>query len=255
MLELERIQTEHSAQPLRLDVATWGEDVNPMAPSAQDVSLCKSRGKSKVVATLTEVHGPPPAPSLSQPVFSMAAPGQQFGFRLPESGPQSQALSWNCFSAINSATSSQTSMPSALLFSGRSLSGQSTAPTSSASSVCSSTGRYTYSQVVQRQSPPHQPVSNRSTLLHPPLPSFIQGHSGPSHCISELFDNIPLSLCFNDFDDPEPEPNYSQSIAQLTRTASFYHLLLRMGSAGHSLSATPLVANKGTTTPEVRNFT
>ena len=185
----------------------------------------------------------------------MAAPGQQFGFRLPKSGPQSQALSQNCFSAIDSATLFQTSMPSALLFSGRSLSHQSTAPTSSASSVCSSTGRYTYSQVVQCQSPPRQPMSNRSTLLHPLLPSFIQGHSGPGHRISEPFDNIPPSLRFDDFDDPEPEPDYSQSIAQLTHTASFYHLLLRMGSAGHSLSATPLVADEGTTTPEVRNST
>jgi hypothetical protein len=153
MQEFERIQTSGCVpRPSKMDLATQGEDMNPMALSFQD-SSCNSGGSSRAAIpaapeTCELLSASPPASSL-QPVFSQAAPGEQFGSRLPDSVPQTQAPPHKRFTATSSETSSRTSTPPISLFFGRFSTGTSAMSASRASSVCSSTVRHTYSQVVQ----------------------------------------------------------------------------------------------------------
>ncbi|KAF8548504.1 hypothetical protein OG21DRAFT_1489344 [Imleria badia] len=238
------------AKPSKMDLAMQGEDINPMAPCSQDTSgasLRNSQGMSTPAVfnpSDSEARKPSPASFFSsQPMFSRAAPGHEFSFRIPASAPQTQAPPHKCFSAANSTASSRTSMPPASLFSGRSLSVPFTAPTSRASSVCSSSGRGTYSQVIEQQSLPSQTAGYKSTHPQFLVTSSSLEPSGPGHCVSNPSDSLPQSLQFGDFN--EPEPDLPRSTARLGRTTSFYHLPLSMDRVGHSISAAPHVGDKG----------
>ena len=234
MRALEQIQTECSVRASQMDLVMQGEDINPMAPNSEDTS------GSNMAATITssQRHEPPASLAPSQPVFSRAAPGKQFGFRVPDPNPpaSTQAPPHKHFSPTCSTTSSQTSTSPASLFSGRSSSGASTALTSRTSSVCSSTSDWhTYSQVAQQQ--------HRS--------SYQSTHSLASENLSgpRPSDYIPQSLRFEDFEDPEPE--LPRSTARLQHTASFYHMALSMDGAWHSVLASPHVGDEETI-PQVR---
>ena len=162
----------------------------------------------------------------------------------------------------------------ASLFSGRP--GTSTAPTSRASSICSSVGQCTFAQVLQRPSPPPQHVSDRSVPLPLSTPPSSCGHSGPNR--AQVFQqpspppqrasdrsvplplsvppssrghsgpNRPMSLRF----DLTSEAENARSHAKLACTASFYHLPLSMDGVGHSLSAAPQPTDEGNVPLQVR---
>ena len=93
MKNLERMQTEQSKWPSAIDIATQDKEVNPMAPSSQDTSRstsCKGRATSngaEIGASLAHTQ-PVPLPPPLRPEFTLAAPSQQFGFRLPGSESQ-----------------------------------------------------------------------------------------------------------------------------------------------------------------------
>ena len=185
-----------------MDLATQGENMHPMAPSFQSVDQDSSRnsgGRSRAAVpaapeTCQPLSTSPLASSL-QPVFSQAAPGEQFSFRLPDSVPQTQAPPRKRFTATNSETSSRTSTPPVSLFSGRFSTGTSATAASRASLVCSSTARRTYSQVVQQQALPPQPAGPSVTSLQPSVPSSVGTH----HQVPKPFsDSIPPSLRFED---------------------------------------------------------
>ena len=81
-----------------MDLATQEEDINPMAPNSEDTS------GSNVAATITssQRHKPPASFAPSQPVFSRAAPGEQFQSPRPkssclDSGTASQMFLANLF--------------------------------------------------------------------------------------------------------------------------------------------------------------
>ena len=66
MRNLKRMQTERSKQPSAVDIATQGEEVNPMAPSSQDSgrsTSCKGQAPSNGAAIGSPLAHPQPAPS------------------------------------------------------------------------------------------------------------------------------------------------------------------------------------------------
>ena len=177
-----------------------------MAPSSQDVSgsnSCKKRARSHnagIVVLQTHVN-PGSVCSSPQPTFSLAAPGQQFGFRVPGTASQTEAPTHTRFSGASSHSDSSgpPSSHTSLFLSG-SGGGASTAPTSRAPSVCSS-GR------------------DRSR---------IPGSSGGDR---------QRSFQVEDLDDTA----FSQplSTVALRWTASFYGQPFNTNVSGHSLFAAP----------------
>ena len=209
-----------------------------MAPSFQIVDQDSSRnsgGRSRAAVpaapkTCQPLSTLPPASSL-QAVFFRAAPGKQFSFRLPDSVPQTQALPHKHFTATNSETSSRTSTPPVLLFSGRFSTGTSATLASHASSVCSSTAQH---------------AGPSFTSLQPSVPSS----AGTYHQVPKSFsDSIPPSLHFEDFDAPETD--LPRSTARLDHTMSFYCLPFNMDRDGHSLSVAPRIEDEEHT-PQIR---
>ena len=152
MRSIEQAQTGAPRRPRRLtdlDSATQGEEVNPMAPShleqesgSQTIENPHSgrprprlrRGPLSAAASQIA----PPAPS---PIFSLATPGQQFGFKLPGTGQvaSSQVKSSGSVDSLYSSSRASTTFSNA--------SRPSTAPTSRVPSVCpSSQGDTDFSQ-------------------------------------------------------------------------------------------------------------
>ena len=233
------------------------EEVNPMAPSSQDTGRSTSR-KGRATSNGAEIgaslaHAQPvPLPPPLQPEFALAAPSQQFGFRLsgsesqtekdtqalrcarfpgvpslslsnhgsslPQTGSGTQAPTRTRFSA--SQSSSQGSVPSShspSLFLGGSSGGTSTAPTSCAPSICSLDGRRLV-QSFHHTSWPHSSASSNSTFAssHPMASS--QTHTTDNR-------------------------EHNTAPARLQWTASFYSLPFHINRTGHSLSATPDIYN------------
>jgi hypothetical protein len=86
MKEFERIQMEGSKRSSKIDIATQGENVNPMAPSSQDVSerSCRTQRGGSGGAAVPQTHGQSTFTQASlQLEFLQATPGQQFVFRVP----------------------------------------------------------------------------------------------------------------------------------------------------------------------------
>ena len=77
MQRFERLQMERSKQQSRIDIVTQGEDINPMAPSSQNICECGSRtgrvSSNEEVASETQDQL---APASLQPEFVLVAPGQ-----------------------------------------------------------------------------------------------------------------------------------------------------------------------------------
>lgn len=138
-----------------LDVATEDHEVNPMAPtneSQQSNSRPRPRPRLKSnhagdAQQSTQIQPESSESSLGRPSFALAAPGQQFGFRLPNTDTLGSRQQSGKFSDASLATSSR----SASLFGGI-VSNASTAPTSRAASVCSSTGQHGEDSFSRRRS-------------------------------------------------------------------------------------------------------
>ncbi|KAH7917601.1 hypothetical protein BV22DRAFT_1135273 [Leucogyrophana mollusca] len=93
---IEHIQMEstRAVRVSHLDVATQGQDVNPMAPMK---AKPKARPWKTPVARYTDMQEteqrmPPPAPAPA-PTFQLASGGSRFGFRPPSTPPISQGSS------------------------------------------------------------------------------------------------------------------------------------------------------------------
>ena len=89
MRNLEQLQVTSggpkSKRMAKLDAATEDQEVNPMVPGPdpQSLGISMPRPQPRLVSKLSEFsvqYGESPA---IQPSFSLAAPGQQFSFRLP----------------------------------------------------------------------------------------------------------------------------------------------------------------------------
>lgn len=138
MQNLERLQVGPGKRKSRrltaLDDSTKNLEVNPMAPTSSTELQPNSRPrprprlKSKQIdsqgapASRPSSESPPVRPS-----FTLAAPGQQFGFRMPDSQGHSPALSNSSLPHSSHAST---------VFSGAGVSRTSTAPTSRTPSVC-----------------------------------------------------------------------------------------------------------------------
>ena len=138
MVQMKRIETMQTTAAMRskrltnLDAVTQGEDINPMAPhfdtepeSSQSVPFGKPRPRPRIATNAVT--------SQPSPTFSLAAPNQAFGFKLSNTG---QATTSN-----NSEVSLGTSRASSFFTGGSPATRASTAPTSRAGSICSSSQR------------------------------------------------------------------------------------------------------------------
>ena len=138
MVQMKRIETMQTTAAMRskrltnLDAATQGEDINPMAPhfdtepeSSQSVPFGKPRPRPRIATNAVT--------SQPSPTFSLAAPNQAFGFKLSNTG---QATTSN-----NNEVSLGTSRASSFFTGGSPATRASTAPTSRAGSICSSSQR------------------------------------------------------------------------------------------------------------------
>ena len=147
MRSIEQAQTGVLRRPKRLtdlDFATQGEEVNPMAPSYSEQEsgsrIIENRPSGKPRPRLRggPLSATPSQFAPAQPIFSLAAPGQQFGFQLPGSRGQVESSHGSVDSLLSSSRVSTT-------FSNASR--PSTAPTSRVPSVCpSSQGDTDFSQ-------------------------------------------------------------------------------------------------------------
>ena len=171
MKEIKQVQTEKPKCTSKIDIATQGEDVNPMAPSSQNIDERNSRTRQagSGMAIPSQTHRQPtPAQSSLQPQFLQAPPSQEFSFRLPDTtsqiGIDTCAPTRTCFFGVASQPSSKGSGPpssqSTSLFGGGSLGQASTAATSRAPSVCSSSSTGEWRLDVQCD-PLFQRVSHR----------------------------------------------------------------------------------------------
>ncbi|KAF8548784.1 hypothetical protein OG21DRAFT_1489080 [Imleria badia] len=88
MKQFEQQQMEHSKRRLRIDIATQGEGINPMAPFSQDVDKHRGCVSSNEGVTFQNPEPPVTVSAPPHPEFRLATPGQQFGFRLPEAASQ-----------------------------------------------------------------------------------------------------------------------------------------------------------------------
>ena len=138
MRSIEQAQTGVLRRPKRLtdlDFATQGEEVNPMAPSYSEQEsgsrIVENRPSGKPRPRLRggPLSATPSQFAPAQPIFSLAAPGQQFGFQLPGSRGQVESSHGSVDSLLSSSRVSTT-------FSNASH--PSTAPTSRAASICPS---------------------------------------------------------------------------------------------------------------------
>ena len=138
MRSIEQAQTGVLRWPKRLmdlDFATQGEEVNPMAPSYSEQEsgsrIVENRPSGKPRPRLRggPLSATPSQFAPAQPIFSLAAPGQQFGFQLPGSRGQVESSHGSVDSLLSSSRVSTT-------FSNASR--PSTAPTSRAASICPS---------------------------------------------------------------------------------------------------------------------
>lgn len=203
MKQFERVQTEGSKRVSRIDIATQEEEVNPMAPSFQDVGQSSSRTRRDDSDEVGASQPRRPTQSSLQPEFVRAAPGQQFGFKLPDAVPQTdsdiRAPTRTRLSTLSSQPSAKASGPpssrSTSLFPGGSLGTHSTAVTSCPPSACSSTGE----RRLVRQRDPH---SQRARHTAQRTASFydlpIGGHSGHSLSAAPDVNNLDVSFLSND---------------------------------------------------------
>ncbi|KAF8130103.1 hypothetical protein EV363DRAFT_1450562 [Boletus edulis] len=230
MKQFKQKQTERLKRPSKIDIATQDEDINPMAPASQHIGSRKktsaSNGAAIGIASRT-LDEPNPQATLQslRPEFSLATPGQQFGFRLPATASQmesdTRAPSRAHFPGlgVSSQSSSTSSAPpssrSASLFLGQSLGGTSTAPTSRAPSVSSSAcGRH-----ATRQPNP---------VLSSQVPVSRTSSSSSCRANRQYFGAGDEQVIFT---PRAPTP--------LQRTASFYSQPISMNAPGHSLSTAP----------------
>ena len=147
MKQFEQQQIEHSKWRSRIDIATQGEGINPMAPFSQDVDERRGRVSSSEEVASQNPEPPVTASAPPHPEFRLATPGQQFGFRLPEAASQPESYTraptrtW-FFGASSQPSSTGSVLPpssqSPSVFSGGPLGSNSTAATSRTPSLCSS---------------------------------------------------------------------------------------------------------------------
>ncbi|KAF8449208.1 hypothetical protein L210DRAFT_3640832 [Boletus edulis BED1] len=179
MERIEQIQMEPSKWSSKIDITTQGENVNPMAPSFQDVGehSCRTRRGGSDEVAVPQTHGQSTfTQSPPQPEFLQATPNQQFRFRVPYAPFQAennkQAPPRTRFCGPSSQPSSKDSGPpssqSPSLFSGGSAGTRSTAATSHAPSTCSSKGE-------------RRPMAQRD-----PSPQHILSATSSAPCISEF---------------------------------------------------------------------
>ena len=226
MKQFEQIQTERPKRPSKIDIATQGEDVNPMAPSSHNVSDGSSRtrqgGSDK--AAIPQTHGQPTlawSPPLP-PEFFQAMPSQQFRFRVPDTALQvesnTRAPSCTQFRGVSSQPSSRGSGPPSSqgtsLFSSGSLGTSLTAATSREPSICPSIGE-------PRLDKQCDPSSQRA--------------QAPTSCILATDDLLQSSQ----FENSQHDASSFSNLARLQQTISYYGLPLSMNRSGHSLSAAP----------------
>lgn len=177
-----------------------------------------------------------------QPVFSLATPGQQFGFRLPNlqasqtadtnqsTGQMTtevnvQVPSCTQFYGVASRSSSSSasiSSRSTFFSAGSSrLQGTSTAPTSSASFVC-----YT------------------SERIHPQALRQ-QGDTASTSSSCAIRTILPQLPRYDEFNEQQVNSQLPVRTAGLQCTASFYHAPLSLNETGHSITAVPRIHNDG----------
>ena len=161
----------------------------------------------------------PPA----QPIFSLATPGQQFGFKLPESGQVSRGQVESSCGSLNSLMSS-----SRISTTFTNASHPSTAPTSCAASICPSS----QGDLDVRQQPHAYSFSSHLKKLASASQSGVEAPARNSWVSSGM-----TNFQCNELDEPISPPPRP---AGLRCTASFYssldgHQLRR----GHMISAVP----------------
>lgn len=126
-----------------LDAATEDLEVNPMAPSlgteSQGISTTRPRPRlrtSQAAALVSSSAKPSGESPIIRPSFTVATPGQQFGFRMPNPDHHNSQVDSPNFSNPSLPPSSRASS----IFSGGSRR-TSTVPTSRAPSICSGSGQ------------------------------------------------------------------------------------------------------------------
>ena len=225
------MQTEKLKHTSKINIATQGEDVNPMVLSSQNVNEQNSRTRQagSGMAIPSQTHRQPtPAQSSLQLQFLQAPPGQEFSFRLPDTtsqiGINTCTPTHTCFFGVASQPSSKGFGPpsswSTSLFGGGSLGQASTAVTSHALCICSSSSTGEWHLDMQCnplfQHVSHQPSATsvtstyenpHSTTSHVSSVAAHEGASGP--------DGVPF-----------------RNSARLQRTASFYGLPFGLSRSG-----------------------
>lgn len=86
MKEFEQIQMEGFKWYLKIDIATQGENVSPMAPSFQDIPdhSCWTWQEGSDTVAISQIHEQSIfTHAFVQPELLQATPSQQFGFRVP----------------------------------------------------------------------------------------------------------------------------------------------------------------------------
>ena len=226
MKQFEQIEMERPKRPSIIDIATQGEDVNPMAPSSHDIGDGSSRTRrgGSDEAAIPRTHRqptlarPPPLP----PEFFQAMPSQEFRFRVPDAALQVESDTWapshTQFHGVSSQPSSGGSGPplsqGTLLFSSGSLGTSLTAATSREPSICPSIGE----PHLDKQ---HDPSSQRA-------------QAPTSHILAT--DDLLQS---SQFKNSQHDASFFSNPARMQRTISYYGLPLSMNRLGHSLSAAP----------------
>ncbi|KAF8547653.1 hypothetical protein OG21DRAFT_1490029 [Imleria badia] len=131
-----------SKQPLRINVATQDEDINPMAQSSQVVYECTSyRRQVSFNGEITSKTQEQPALAPLRPKFIWVAPGQSFSFRILDAISQLesniQAPTYTQLQPSSKGSAPPSAYSCSLFLGGRR---SSTTATSYAPSVCSSSG-------------------------------------------------------------------------------------------------------------------
>jgi len=264
MRRIESMQTAaavKSKQLTNLDAATQGEEINPMAPHFD-----MEPESSQITSSLPSCK-PQPRPCVAtnavtsqpSPIFSLAAPNQAFGFRLPNTGQTT--------ASDHSEVSSDTSHASSFFHSGNPASCASTVPTSwagSVGSVCSSSQgvlgasqqwlSHGYSSRLKAlacasqygiEAPPRLSQVPSATAAHPPpQSSFSSSQQGQLISLIFFFHShmcIPSpAIPSHQSDEPDEPVSPPPHCIGLWQTASFYTLLdgHQLGRS-HSLSAVP----------------
>ncbi|KAF8837075.1 hypothetical protein BDN67DRAFT_983505 [Paxillus ammoniavirescens] len=235
------VQTIPSNLPRRLnvmDVATEEEEVNPMVPAQPQLPAApKPRPKPKVIVKSTTVDNSQLPPS---PAFSLAAPGQQFGFRLPftSGSRQSQHGNHRTPDLLSNTSGPPSSHTGSMGFSALSH-GTSTAPISRAPSV-SSRGDFDPDKRVNHAS---QPVSGHSSHLRMLALASLTSQAPPHSNTYSQEDHRPTHPQLGV--QPAAQDLFNDELGSLPpcpvglrRTTSFYNQPLVV-QPGHSIYATP----------------